>query len=468
MGDCYTGFSVLGGTGSGKTSSLASLALAFMALRCGFVWCCAKPDEVHLVRRLARAAKREDDLMIFGRDPDKPPAGPGDSLLSEMTPLRFNAIDYESKRRGGTLSLVQYMTEVAKSVSRAKAEQSGSAEGPFWRDQFEMLTAYCIDAAHLAGMPLSIQLLRDIQKTAPTNPDQLGSEAWREKSILLACMRRAEERVNAGQVAERDLTRVLDYWMKDYFTLDPKPRTSIDVMFAKLADEYSRDPVHTLLSTETNFTPEDAMNGKIIVLNLPTRAYFVPGRMAQFHFKYSFQRSMLQRDTTQGELRPVVLWCDEAHNFISDFDKDYFAEARSFKSIGCYLEQGIAGYETALGTHSDKAVDAFLTNLQTKLFFQNSSPESNRYAAEVIGRKLTEREGGGSSSASGGAGSQGSVSWHEEMDYQVQPRELSELKTGGYEHDRLVEAYVYKRGTIFNATGQNFIKATFEQTDLTR
>ena len=53
----------------------------------------------------------------------------------------------------------------------------------------------------------------------------------------------------------------------------------------------------------------------------------------------------------------------------------------------------------------------------------------------MIGRKLTEREGGGSSSASGGAGSQGSVSWHEEMDYQVQPREFSELKTGGYEHD---------------------------------
>jgi type IV secretory pathway TraG/TraD family ATPase VirD4 len=452
LADCYTGFSVLGGTGSGKTSSLAHLALALMKIGSGFVWACAKPEEIHLVRRIARAAGRENDVVVFGEDVD-----------GKLTDRRFNAIDYEGKRAGGTLSLVAYLGEMARCLSRAR--QSGGEDGPFWRDQFELLTGYCIDAAQLAGLPLSIQLLRDIQKSAPTNPEELGSETWKAKSVLLACLKRAEQRVNAGEVAEHDLTRVLDYWLKDYFKLDPKPRSSIDVMFAKLADNYSRDPIRTLLTTETNVTPEDAMNGKIIVLSLPTRKYFEPGRLAQFHFKYSFQRSMLTRSMSD-EAVPCCLWCDEAHNFIADFDREYQAEVRSFRGVTVYLEQGIAGYETALGAHSEKAVDAFLTNLATKLFFQNSSPESNKFAAEVIGRKLIERTGG--SGGSGPGGSQAGSSWHDEMDYQVQPREFSELKTGGYEHNRLVEAVVYKRGTIFGATGQNFLKATFQQTDLTK
>ena len=63
----------------------------------------------------------------------------------------------------------------------------------------------------------------------------------------------------------------------------------------------------------------------------------------------------------------------------------------------------------------------------------------------MIGRKLTERESGGGTTAQGGTSS--SFSWREEMDYQVQPREFSELKTGGHEHDLLVEAFVYKKGT---------------------
>ncbi|MEI6534814.1 MAG: hypothetical protein WCN98_05695 [Verrucomicrobiaceae bacterium] len=412
-----------------------------MAIRCGFVWCCAKPDEVHLVRRLARTARiPEEDVIVFGEDTD-----------GQITPWRFNALNYESKRHGGTLSLVAYLSEMARALSRG---QGGGEESPFWRDQFEMLTGYCIDAALLAGLPLSIQLLRDIQKSAPTNAEQLSNEEWKDNSVLIACLRCADQRASAGEVSTDDIKRLQDYWMRDYFNLDAKPRSSIDVMFAKLADQYSREPIRSLLCTDTNFTPEDAMAGKIIVLSLPTRKYFEPGRLAQFHFKYSFQRSMLQRDTTRGELRPVVLWCDEAHNFISDFDREYFAESRSFRSIGCYLEQGIAGYEAALGTRSEKAVDAFLTNLQTKLFFQNSSPESNRYAAEVIAKDEIDLVT--------------SLSPQTQIDYQVQPRQFSELKTGGHEHRRLVEAFVYKRGTKFNTTGKNHIKAIFQQLELTQ
>ena len=152
-----------------------------------------------------------------------------------------------------------------------------------------------------------------------------------------------------------------------------KTRSIVDVMFAALADQYSRDPVYTLLNTQTNVTPEDVMRGKIVVLNSLSDIYFEPGRLAQFHFKNSFQRSVLQgrQPNADGEVTPVVLWCDEAYNFISDLDlRFFFAEARSNKSIGVYLEQGISLWQLVRASRQQRqGRGRFLTNLQTKLFF---------------------------------------------------------------------------------------------------
>ena len=94
-------------------------------------------------------------------------------------------------------------------------------------------------------------------------------------------------------------------------------------MFAAVADAFTVEPVETVLTEPTTITPEDVMAGKIVVLNFPVRKFFEPGRMAQFCFKYSFQRSMLTRDAASPDTVPTVLWADEAHNFIASFDREY-------------------------------------------------------------------------------------------------------------------------------------------------
>jgi len=50
--------------------------------------------------------------------------------------------------------------------------------------------------------------------------------------------------------------------------------------------------------------------------------------------------AVLRRMQPQGAyLRPVFLWADEAQNFISDFDAEYQAVARSAGGCTVYLGQ---------------------------------------------------------------------------------------------------------------------------------
>lgn len=460
LADLFPGVSVLGQAGSGKTSGLITLAIPLLLMGCGFVWLCAKPDEAGMLWRLVKATRREKQFVLFGQDIDRDTGVPLVDRNGQpvMTGHRFNALDYESRRSGGTLSLVHYLAEIASSLNKGRSQ--GREESPFWKEQFEMLLAYCIDVATLADLVVSVGLLRDIQKSAPRDRGELDSREWQETSVLMQALRRIEARVEAGEVAEVELGRCLDFWLKDYFRLDEKPRSIIDVMMAALVNLYARDPVRTLLTTSTTFTPEDVMAGAVVCLNLPTRTFFEPGRLAQFHFKYSYQRSVLE----QARLPiPCVLWGDEYHNFVADFDAEFFAEARSRQSITVALEQGIGGYKRALGLSDRRDVDAFLANLTVKLFFGNSSVETNEYAAEVFARELAEMESGGSGSGNG-YGPNVNTGWQQQEQYQVRPVEFTRLKSGGGS----VEAFVYRRGQVFHATGANWLKTAFRQTEFTR
>lgn len=469
LGQLYSGIQILGGNGSGKTSgSGAHLALWLLTNGAGFVWMCAKPDEVFLVRRLVRAAGREKDLVILGQaiDPN------ADRVLTDedgeplATDARFNALDYESRRAGGgSLSVVNYLAEVYKSIQRTKSEHGGE-DNQFWQTQYERLGRYLVDTAKFSGLPLTIGILRKLQLSAPKNGAQLEDVEWRKNSLLCAAIERAEQRIYEPGITEQQRQRrqknwesIKDFWLTDWLTLAEKPRSTLDVMFAALADAFTVEPVETILTEPTTVTPEDVMAGKIVVLNLPVRKFFESGRMAQFCFKYSFQRSMLNRDAASLDIIPTVLWADEAHNFIASFDREYAAEARSFKTITCYLEQSIAGYEAALGTHSKTEVEAFLANLQLRIYHQNSSPETNEYCSSVFGSDWEEVE----NLAPGGG-----ILINKQQVPVVRPIQFSTLKRGGPTHAGIVEAFIYNAGNPFTATGKSFLKTQFEQMEYTR
>ena len=69
-------------------------------------------------------------------------------------------------------------------------------------------------------------------------------------------------------------------------------------------------PLRKLFSTDTNIKPEDAFDGKIIIIDLPVQEFRLAGRVANLAWKYCFQVAVLRRmqPTDTGHLfAPGVL-----------------------------------------------------------------------------------------------------------------------------------------------------------------
>jgi hypothetical protein len=174
---------------------------------------------------------------------------------------------------------------------------------------------------------------------------------------------------------------------------------------------------------------------------------------------------MLRRRKDGTLQRPAVLWVDEAHAFAHTFDAQYFAEVRSNRGINVFMDQGVGGYMRALGLSHPDEVDGFLQNLATKMFFQNNSPQTNQFAADAIGRMLTETTSA-SLSNSFDSVQVGKTTATQER-HQVMTGEFALLRRGGDQHGRMVDCYVLIPG-VFRATGTNVARCVFSQTDLTR
>jgi type IV secretory pathway TraG/TraD family ATPase VirD4 len=460
LGDLFTGLAVFGATGSGKTSSLAMLAYILMKLECGFVWMCVKPDEIHLVRRIARAAGREEQIIVIGQDTD-----------GRITPHRFNPLQYEADApTTGTTAIAQYLTACAEVLSRRSGEKGGTDGDRYWTDQFERLLRNCIDTARLAGRLLTVALLRKIQTDAPISEEQIANLGWLEKSVWWECMEQIEERANKGDVNPIDLERLLAFWTKDYMLLSEKTRSVINSIFANLTDAFlAEEPVRSILSGTSTVTPEDVIKrGKIVVLSLPANIFHHAGVMVQFCFKRSFQLAMLRRAPPKpGQmLRPTVLWVDEAHALAHAYDQEYFSTVRSNRGINIYLNQGIGTYIKTMNLAGTDAADTFLQNLATKIFFQNNSTQTNHYASACIGRLLKDKNSSSWGHSMNSPANIGGSRTTEERN-QVTSGDFAFLKRGGAENDFIVEGYVL-RPKLFNLTDTNFAKCQFLQTDITR
>jgi hypothetical protein len=443
--DATQGVQCFGGTGSGKTSGTGyALARAYLKAQFGGLVLCAKPEERALWEKLAAQNGRSADLVIVRPD----------------APWRFNFLDYEATRGGRgarlTVNIVHLLTEIVKSIDR---EERAEGEKPFWRNALRQLVTATVDLALFAKLPLRFDLLGDIVRSGPKSIKEIDDPAWQQGSVCYQCIHEADR----GELEEEeaaDFQQCRAYWLNDFATLAGETRSSIVLSFTMLTNLFTTRPLRRLLSTDSTITPEATFDHKIIVIDMPLQDYFQAGRIMSFVWKYMWQKAVLRRQTNQDS-PPVFIFCDESQNFISDFDPEFQAVARSAKACTVYLTQNISMYKKVLGTGSEDAVEAFLGNLQTKIFHQNSGA-TNEWAADLFAKDLLPKETRGSQSGTSGASGSASVTYEEQ--HQLRPIEFTRLLTGGFANRGLVQAFMYKGGHRFTSNhGRNWIQLVFFQ-----
>ena len=183
------------------------------------------------------------------------------------------------------------------------------------------------------------------------------------------------------------------------------------------------------------------------------------GRIANLAIKYCFQIAVLRRvqpADRESFLRPVFLWADEAQNFVSKFDSEYQAVARSAAGCTVYLTQNRESFRRVL--KNNDAVDSLLGNLQAKFFCQNSG-ETNEWAAKLLGERwlhITSTNVGQSHNdmiqqQQQNAGNHSSgVTRSAQRRFFVEPARFTTLKRGGALNNFQVEAIVYNGGNLFD------------------
>ena len=468
LNDAFQGVQVFGGTGSGKSSgSGQALARAFLDANLGGLVLTAKTDEVHAWEEYAKAAGRESDLLI----------------VDEQAKLRFNFLSYELNRAGAGAGHTENLVNLFTSVLEASERKHGQGGGndSYWQRTLKQLLRNAIDLAVIAADDLDLPSLYRIITSAPRSATEAEDEKWQSTSTCYALIEVAEAKAKEKKrEADFELTR--DYWLREFPGLAVDTRSVIVSTFTSMADCFLRGMLRTLFCTDLNFRPEDTFDGKIIILNLPVKEYNELGQFAQVLFKFIWQRAVerripprIDRASAEESIRPVFLWADESQFFVNSYDALFQSTARSSRACTVYLTQNLPSYFAVFGgANSRSEVEAFVGNLQTKIFHANGDPTTNNWAADSIGRTRQMRFSGGMTEAltrgSGTAGgSNQSAGSSQVVEYLVQPQEFTMLRTGGEECDLKVDGIVFQGGRRWIVPGkdnpktQNYIRHVFAQ-----
>lgn len=472
--DAMKGISIMGGTGSGKTSASGkTLAINYLKEGWGGLVLCTKTDEADLWKNYCKQAGRENDLIIFGKG----------SKHGDGTEIVFNPVDYELKRIGEGAGETTNITNIFMNVYRMGnriASEGDTKEERYWDTALKRCLNRIIELLKLSEEDLSYKNMVKALSTANslTNDllldsivaverDEDVSHLDKPDNYCLSCLVRAYFRADqeeAGSEMVNAFDMVQDYFVNAFPNMGSRTKSVVVESFMGLAEPFLSGLLYRHFSGATNIFPEWTYEqSKIIVLNFPIKEFLEAGIIAQCVFKLMFQQCIERRDVRKYP-NPVFLWADEAQFFINPYDQIFLTTARSSRTSTVFLSQNISNYFAVMGSGGDARarVDSLMGNLSTKIFHANSDAETNEYASRLIGHEIAKLANVGIQQPHMSIATVQTESLSNQYLPQIQPREFTVLKSGGEFNDFEVQAVMTVSGRQWS-NGKNFMKVCFEQ-----
>lgn len=478
--DAMKGVSILGGTGSGKTSASGrALALKYLKEGWGGVVLCAKTDEAELWKKYCAETGRTDDLIVFEKGAVHKEGAFKDQLMV------FNPIDYELKRPGEGAGETQNITNIFMNIYRMGNRIAGDGEGGkderFWDVALKRCLNRIIELLKLAGEDLSYNnMVKVLSSCSSVNTDMFLEELKfietkkkfkkADENFCLKCLVKAYQ---AEDIEETEIAfdMVYRYFTSDFNALGDKTRSTVSESFMGLAEPFLAGLLSKHFAGKTNIFPEwsyddDPRKGrqeskKIFILNFSVKEFLDMGIIAQSVFKLMFQQAVERRDVEKHPL-PVFFWADEVQLFVNPYDQIFLTTARSKRVATVFLTQNISNYLAVMGAGAKAKVDSLLGNLSTKIFHSNMDAETNEYASRLVGNALLPAGSVSKQVDKFRFEVSGSVGESMVIQPQIFPREFTTLKSGGKDNEYKVEAIMAVANRLWS-DGRNFKLITFTQ-----
>ncbi len=495
------GIIILGGNGSGKTSGVGAWMMNDILRdkhKPGMMVLCVKPTERDRVVKMAKAAGRSDDVVIF----------------SKHSAFTVNAMEQELFRNGRQDVNYEHAVDLLIEISTlAENYQAGGASGNgsddrYWVSSMKLRIKRLLMLLVLSGEAVTITNMRRamidsfseedviayvelraiIQSKEEGDQDDSASESedeklserekaeqkklienaeeafdeWCENNYFLRCFERANTQDDLTHQEKETMFLVADYFLKEYPFIGDKTRSIVDSSISALFESFTTGILksHFDGKMSAEVKPERcAQEGKIIIVDFPLAEFGLSAVMAMGICKKLFQLTQQRRRIDKKvNPRPVVLWVDEAHLVINaTSDEKFQSICRETLTACVYITQSVNSLKIAMGTNGEIKTKALLTNLGTVFACRNLCRDSNVYIANLIGKAFLTLN-----NTSFDTNDKGSKSTNQQFNYVLPPEHMVTLKSGGTTHNFKVEAIAVVGGKQWS-TGENFLECTFDQ-----
>ena len=441
--DLLRSISIMGATGSGKTSGIGyQLGKALAACpRIGGIIIASKPED-----RAVWQGILGDRLIVVG---------PGEKH-------RFNVIDFEAKHGADAREITQCIMTISEALTRSEGQ---TGDRFFEKQDRRTIHNACEVLIQAYGRVDAWDVQRFIND-APLSIEELGQEKWRE-GFHNKTMEKAGNKAKS-QIEAHDFELAWQFWGSEWPALNDRTRSSILAGVMGQLHVFNTGIVRELIGTGTTISPEVFECGAWILVDMPIANYGVAGAFVAGAWKYATQRHVLRRAAT-AETPVTCIWIDEFQNYITSYDAKVLAECRSHLACMVVLTQSIHSFYSSIGGREAQShTKALLTNFGTKVAMTLGNEESAKYFSSLIGRAIIRL--GGSSSSGGGQVFEEfmgkynlGTSLNEHIEDLILPRLfMNGLRTGGPENGYIAEGWVIRNGTAFS-NGENAMLVGFSQ-----
>ena len=456
--DLVEGTLITGAPGSGK-SSTSGKQLAYGLLRTpnsGGLVLTAKAEETQNWIAYAKACGREQDLIVFN-------AESGHS---------FDPLHYEWTRPGRGAGDLESIIDFFSTLVSIGKKEVGQGHDPFWERGNEQLMRNVIKLLELAGERISIANIDRVIKSLPTRPEMVEHAAWQTSSFCAEIIKSIQARkATLTKDQWSDLDFALLYTCSKWPAFDDRPRSSLEMTWAGMADKFLFNPFHRLFCGGTcSFTPEMTTHeGKIVICDFPMLEYgHETGRLINIILKLIFQRAWLRRKLEESP-NPVFLWQDEFQYFVTRRDNFFQQTCRGSRAAVVCLTQNILNLSEELGEDQPGSkTKSFCGNLAIKIAHQQNEPDTAAFMADIIGKEYRYLD----SYHAGSAANQpphASFGGAQQLVHIVEPVEFSRLMKPDAQNP-YAQAIVYQSGKPFNVTqternpkGRNYLAVLFSR-----
>lgn len=438
---------VCGRAGAGKSSTCGG-TLALHMLQEGYsgLVVSAKPERAFW-ESLCAIAGRSDDLIIVRPD--------------GVNPMNFLEVAAASAPAGFSTLAADLLTTVCQVAAGNK--QGGDPSNAFFDNYMKRAITNAIDLLSFAGEQVSVEQIIKVIVSCPREPEQASDPVWWSSSECARCIRLADERVTEP-TQRMDLERTTSFFCEEFSALGDRTRSSVIATFTGSADMLTRSPLREVFGSGTTWTPDDALNGKIILVDFPSLVMGVVGKIANRIVKLMFMTAVQRRDPSQGT--NAFLWSDEvSENLIGNRDAAFCATARSSRCAYIALTQSKCNIDSVIGRDAGMA---FMANFGTHVAMSNQCSETNEFYSKLAGSTWQNRTSFTKNDQEKTGQNQSSLGTQisQSLDAQIPAQKFTVLRSCSPETGGQADAIVIQGGRTWNASQTNFLKTTFQRLEL--